>query len=60
MGEAVSAVAKILSCHDCARFVCNDASLRSRCCNSEECCQCDIETRPVRPPEEEVVVEVDS
>ena len=58
MGEVISAVVEELSCHDCARFVCNDASVHSRCCDSEECCQCDVETRPVKPPEEEVEIEV--
>ena len=59
MGEMLSAVVKELSCHDCARYVCNDASAHSRCCNSEECCECDVETRPVKPPDEEVNVEVE-
>ena len=58
MGEVVSAVVKELSCHDCARYVCNDASVHSRCCDSEECCECDVETRPVKPPEEELELEV--
>ena len=30
MGEVVSAVVKELSCHDCARYICNDASVHSR------------------------------
>ena len=59
MGEVISVIAKELSCHDCARYVCNDASLHSRCCNQEECWQFDLETHPVRPPEEEVSVEVE-
>ena len=59
MGEIVSAVVKELSCHDCARYVCNDASVHSRCCHSEECCECDFETRPVKPQEEEVNLEVE-
>ena len=59
MGEVISAIVKELSCHDCARYVCNDASAHSRCCDSEECCECDVETRPVKPPEEEVEIEVE-
>eukprot|EP00973_Karenia_brevis_P027665 3813106-Karenia_brevis.AAC.1 len=59
MGEVVSTVVKELSCHDCARYVCNDASVHSRCCDSEECCECDLETRPVKPPEEKLDLEVE-
>ena len=61
MGEVISAIVKELSCHDCARYVCNEASVHSQCCDSEECCECDIETRPVKPPEEvDLQVEVDN
>ena len=59
MGEVVSTVVKELPCHDCARYVCNDASVHSRCCDSEECCECDLETRPVKPPEEKLDLEVE-
>ena len=59
MGEMISAIVKELSCHDCARYVCNDASAHSRCCDSEECCEWDVETRPVKPPEQEVEIEVE-
>ena len=62
MGEMLSAVVKEPSCHDCVRYVCNDAAWHSRCCGQEECCECDVETRPVKPPEEELEIgmEVDN
>ena len=59
MGEVLSAVVKELSCHDCARYVCNDAAWHSRCCGQEECCECDVEARPVKPPEEELEIEME-
>ena len=59
MGEVISAVVKELSCHDCARFVCNDLSAHSRCCDDEECCECDVETRPVKPPDEELEIKME-
>ena len=59
MGETLSAVIKQLSCHDCARYVCNDAAMHSRCCDSDECCACDIETHPVKPPDEELEIEME-
>ena len=59
MGEVVSAVVKELSCHDCARYVCNDASWHSRCCDQEECCACDAETRPIELSHEEIEVDVE-
>ena len=59
MGEVLSAVVKELSCHDCARYVCNDATWHSRCCSQEECCECDLEARPVKPPEEELEIEME-
>ena len=59
MGEVLSAVVKELSCHDCACYVCNDAAWHSRRCGQEECCECDVETRPVKPPEEELEIEME-
>ena len=61
MGDVVSAVVKDLSCcRDCARFVCNDAAWHSRCCDSEDvCCECDAETRPVKPPEEDLDIDIE-
>ena len=59
MGDVISAIVKELSCHDCARYVANDATIHSRCCDREECCECDGETRPVKPPEEEVDLQVE-
>ena len=62
MGEALSAVIKELSCHDCARYVFNDASWHSRCCQKEggDCCDCDVETHQVKPPEEELEIELEA
>ena len=55
MGEVISAVVKELSCH-----VCNGAAWHSRCCDQDECCECDVETRPVKPPpEEELEIEME-
>ena len=59
MGEVLSAVVKELSCHDCARYVCHDATWHSRCCSQEECCECDVEARPVKPPEEELEIDME-
>ena len=59
MGEMLSAVVKELPCHDCARYVCNDAAWHSRCCDRDECCECDVETRQVKPPEEELEIEME-
>ncbi len=59
MGETLSAVVRELSCHDCARYVCNDAVWHSRCCDRDECCECDVETRLVKPPDEELEIEME-
>jgi len=62
MGQVIAAIVKELSCHEMARYVCNDASVHSRYCDTEECCECDVETRSVKPQETEAdfEVEVDS
>ena len=54
MGELISALVKQLSCNDCAKYVCNDASLHSKCCDKDEFCKFDMETRPVNLPDEEL------
>jgi hypothetical protein len=61
MGEIISAIVKDLSCcRDCARFVCNDASWHSRCCDQDgNVCECDAETRPVQLTHEEMEVDVE-
>ena len=60
MGEVVSAVVKELSCHDMCLYVCNDATWHSRCCEKDgDCCLCDLETRQVKPPEEELEIEME-
>ena len=62
MGEVLTALVKELSCcRDVARYVCNDASWSSKCCNvnSDDCCECDVETRPVELSHEEIEVDVE-
>ena len=41
---AVASVTKALSCDTCAKYVCNDLSARSQCCDEEDACNCTIET----------------
>ena len=62
MGEVLSTVVKELSCHDCARYILNDASLHSRFCDKDECCECSAEAHLVKPPDEdpELDMEIDS
>ena len=43
MGE-VASVLRSLSCTDCAKYVCNDASCASRCCEEDGGCDCDVAT----------------
>ena len=43
----VASIVHALSCQACAKYVCNDASLRSQCCDQEDACNCDIETHEV-------------
>ncbi len=61
MGEMLSAVVKELSCHDCARYVCNDAAWHSRCCDHPdgECCEYDLETHQVKPSDEKLEIEME-
>jgi len=47
MGNA-AAVVKMLSCGDCARYVCNAMTLHSRCSG---CCELDLETQEVALPD---------
>ena len=42
MGE-VASVVKALSCDACAKYVCNDASIHSECCQDDGC-NCDMKT----------------
>ena len=62
MGD-VASILRTLSCQDCARYVCNSASIHSQCCNEESRgCDCDCETREVSIAEEpdiEISVEDD-
>ena len=58
MGEAISAIVKELSCQECARHV--EIMWHSRCCEREgDCCECDIETHQVKPPEEALEIELE-
>ena len=41
---AVASVTKALSCDTCAKYVCNDLTARSQCCDEEDACNCAIET----------------
>ena len=61
MGE-VASVIRNLSCTDCAKYVCNNASIRSQCCDEEDGCNCDVSTKetPVQHAEEDIEVSVDN
>ncbi len=61
MGE-VGSVIKALSCTDCARYVCNGASMHSQCCDDEDACNCDVRTEPtkIETSNEEVELEMGS
>ena len=54
---AVAPVIRALSCADCARYVCNDAELHSKCCDDEDACSCDASTHEiaVEAPEKEEI-----
>ena len=41
---AVASLVKALSCDSCAKYVCNDLSARSQCCDDEDVCNCALET----------------
>ena len=57
MGE-VASVVRFLSCKDCARYVCNDASFHSQCCDENDVCNCDIETRETEIQESHIDYEL--
>ena len=61
MGE-VGSVIKALSCTDCAKYVCNGASMHSQCCDDQDSCNCEIKTEAtqIEISNEEVEVEMDS
>ena len=61
MGE-VANVIKALSCHACAKYVCNSASIQSQCCDEEDACNCDVKTEATKleTVEEEVEIEMDN
>ena len=44
---AAAAVVQALSCADCAKYVCNALSIHSQCCDKEDACNCDLETKEV-------------
>ena len=41
---AVASVVQALSCQSCAKYVCNNLSARSQCCDEEDVCNCTLET----------------
>ena len=55
MGD-VASIIKTLSCGDCARYVCNAATIHSQCCG-EEGCDCECETHEI-PIAEEPDIEI--
>ena len=61
MGE-VGSVIKALGCTDCAKYVCNGASMHSQCCDDEDSCNCDIKTEAtqIETSSEEVEWEIDN
>ena len=44
---AVAPVIRALSCDACAKYVCNDAEVHSKCCDEEDACSCDATTHEV-------------
>ena len=40
----VATVVKALSCDTCAKYVCNDLTAHSQCCDEQDACSCEIET----------------
>ena len=57
MGD-VASVIKNLSCSDCAKYVCNNASIHSQCCDEEDGCNCDLQTQETQLPSAEEELEV--
>ena len=57
MGE-VASVMHGLSCKDCAKFVCNDMSMRSQCCDDEDGCNCDVVTHETMTQDKGEEIEV--
>ena len=59
MGE-VGSVIKALSCTDCAKYVCNGASIHSQCCDDDDACNCDVRTEATKLErvEEELEIEM--
>ena len=52
MGQYLSIVSegiKVLSCSDCAKYVCNSMHVHSKC---SDCCECDFETDEVHIEED--------
>ena len=62
MGEVASLV-RSLSCTDCAKYVCNGASLHSQCCDDQDGCNCDLKTEETKlqpSNHEDLEIEMDS
>ena len=57
MGE-VASVIKSLSCTDCAKYVCNNASVHSQCCDEEDGCNCELKTNETQLASTDEEIEV--
>ena len=61
MGE-VASIIHSLSCTECARYVCNNASIHSQCCDDEDGCNCEVMTKEteIQHTEEDIEVSMDN
>ncbi len=59
MGE-VSSIVRAVSCDACAKYVCNEISLHSQCCDDDDWCNCEIKTEPtvIETTSEDVEIEM--
>ena len=60
MGE-VSSIIRAMSCDACAKYVCNDLSLHSQCCDDDDWCNCEIKTEAtiIESSNEDVEIDTD-
>ena len=60
MGE-VSSIIRAMSCDSCAKYVCNDLSLHSQCCDDDDWCNCEIKTEAtiIESVNEDVEIDTD-
>ena len=59
MGDVVS-ILHSLSCKECAKHLCGNASMHSQCCDDQDMCNCDLETREIHEHGEEIEVVLDN